>query len=85
MANSNDKPELHSAAKFPYYRQLKVRQGYYEYHYNGHTFREHRTPEPVPFILLKGYWLAQANLPIGTELQVTIHSGKIILSAPSNS
>ncbi len=83
MAKRNDKPESRSAAKFPYHRQLKVRKGHYEYCYQGKTFQKNPYPEPVPFILIKGYWLTHACLPIGTELQVTVNPGQIILSASS--
>ena len=83
MAKRNDKPESRSTAKFPYHRQLKVRKGHYEHCYQGKTFLKKPFPEPVPFILIKGYWLRQANLPIGTALQVTINPGQIILSASS--
>ena len=83
MAKRNDKPESHSAAKFPYHRQLKVRKGHYVYHYQGKAFQKAPYPAPVPFILIKGYWLSQANFPVGTVLQVTIHPGQIILSASS--
>ena len=84
MAKRNDKPEPRSTAKFPYQRQLKVREGHYEYQYLGKAFQKNRRPAPVPFILIKGYWLSQASLPIGTELQVTIRPGQIILSASSS-
>lgn len=83
MAKRNDKPESRSAAKFPYHRQLKVRKGHYEHHFQGKAFQKTLYPEPVPFILIKGYWLSQASLPIGTALQVTINPGQIILSASS--
>ena len=55
MAKRNDKPESHSAAKFPYHRQLKVRKGHYEYHCQGKAFQKAPYPAPVPFILIKGY------------------------------
>ncbi|ACE83669.1 SymE family type I addiction module toxin [Cellvibrio japonicus] len=83
MAKRNDKPEPRSTAKFPYHRQLKVREGYYDYQFHSPTFRQKSCPRFVPFILLKGYWLEQANLPIGTELHVTVNPGHIILSASS--
>ncbi len=83
MAKRNDKPESRSAAKFPYRRQLKVRKGYYEYQHYGNAFQKNPYPKPVPFILIKGYWLSQANLPIGVELHVTVNPGQIILSASS--
>lgn len=83
MAKRNDKPESRSTAKFPYHRQLKVRKGYYEHHFQGEFFQKNPYPKPVPFILIKGYWLNQANFPIGTELNVTVNSGQIILSVLS--
>ena len=83
MAKPNDKPESRSTAKFPYQRQLKVRKGHYEHQHYGNTFQKNPYPKPVPFILIKGYWLNQASLPIGTELHVTVNSGQIILSASS--
>lgn len=83
MAKRNDKPESRSAAKFPYRRRLKVREGYYDYQFHSPTFSKKTRPRPVPFILIKGYWLSRANLSIGTALQVTISPGQIILSASS--
>ncbi len=81
MAKSNDKLESCSAKeRFPYQRQIKVRQGYYDYIPNPDN-RLHPAPIPVPFVLIKGYWLNQAELPIGTPLQATISKGQIVLTA----
>ena len=75
----NKKPD--NKTSFPYQRQLKVRQSYYDYHHADFTTYKNPYPQPVPWVNIKGYWLNQAGFPIGTELEVTVKRGQIILSA----
>jgi hypothetical protein len=55
-------------------RNLKVRSGYY-YQIPKHV----STPVPVPFILLKGYWLETYNFEIGNKVSVQTATDQFIL------
>ena len=85
MAKRTIPPEPRSAqekfsASYQNIRQLKVRQSYYDYQYrttNGTL--SYKTPPPVPWVQIKGYWLNQAGFTIGSELSVHIQDGCITL------
>ena len=61
-------------------RTLKVRSGFYDY------IPKHNStiPVPVPFILLRGYWLETYNFEIDNAIAVQASINRLILSA-SNS
>lgn len=59
-------------------RSLKVRSGYYDRPSNP-THSQH-VAEPVPFVLIKGYWLEQANFDIGRKVSVEVREGQLILT-----
>ena len=82
MDEHNHNPEPRSAkAKFPYYRQLKVRKGYWDHHFARiNRLHPYRVPPPVPWIQVKGYWLNQAGFTIGTSVQAKVSKGKIVLT-----
>jgi toxic protein SymE len=83
MAKRTIPPEPRSAQeKFPYTRQLKVRKGYYDYHFNNpnpHIPRQ--VPKPVPWVILKGYWLHRAGFTIGTSINIKVSRGSMVLRA----
>ncbi len=82
MATRNDKLESCSAkVKFPHQRQLKVRKSYYYQQYKELQPRSTPSPDPVPWVNIKGYWLNQAGFTIGTQLQAKINKGRIVLTA----
>ena len=60
-------------------RTLKVRSGFYDYMPKHNTI-----PIPVPFILLRGYWLQTYNFEIDNAVAVQASINRLILSA-SNS
>jgi hypothetical protein len=57
-------------------RTLKVRSGFYDY-----VPKHSNIPVPVPFILLKGYWLQTYNFEIGNAVSVQTAINQIILRA----
>ena len=88
MAKRNSTPERRSPqAKFPYFRQLKVRKGDYDYQFLSRENRSpYEMPVPVPWVQIKGYWLNQAGFTIGTALTVEVQPGCIVLKTqPSSS
>jgi toxic protein SymE len=59
-------------------RKLKVRAGYYD---RPHIDRISYRPSPqVPFVLLKGHWLEQANFAIGQNISVEVRENQLILT-----
>ena len=59
-------------------RKLKVRAGHYDRLY---TDRLGYTPtSQVPFVLLKGQWLEQANFLIGQNISVEVRENQLILT-----
>lgn len=86
MAERNDKPRHRvtespaqkPARPFPYHRHLKVHPGLYHYP-STHLPRPHRPP--VPWVHLKGYWLAEAGFGVHTRLQVEVSEGCLVLTA----
>jgi toxic protein SymE len=59
-------------------RKLKVRAGHYDRPY---TDRIGYKPSPqVPFVLLKGHWLEQANFAIGQDINVEVRENQLILT-----
>lgn len=59
-------------------RSLKVRSGYYDR--PSKPTNSHHVAEPVPFVLIKGYWLEQANFNIGKNVSVEVRDGQLILT-----
>jgi toxic protein SymE len=59
-------------------RKLKVRAGHYDRPY---TDRIGYKPSPqVPFVLLKGQWLEQANFLIGQNISVEVRENQLTLT-----
>ena len=59
-------------------RKLKVRAGHYDRPYFD---RIGYKPNPqVPFVLLKGHWLEQANFAIGQNINVEVRENQLILT-----
>ena len=79
MAKRTIPPEPRSAQeKSTYFRQLKVRSGYYPHQYQPK--KKYSVPKPVPWVEIKGYWLNQAGFSIGTQLSVQVQNGCIIIT-----
>lgn len=78
MAKSTITPEHRSAQEksFPS-RNLKVRQGYYDYQLLG----SYKRSAPVPWIHIKGYWLDKAGFTIDTPVSVEVQDGCLIIKA----
>jgi Toxin SymE, type I toxin-antitoxin system len=51
-------------------RQLKV-----SYHYTESS------DEPVPFLRMSGWWLADAGFEAGTNIRVTVEPGRLVIEA----
>jgi toxic protein SymE len=81
MAKPTIAPEPRSAQEksFPS-RKLKVRKGFYDYLLSSSP-STYRAPPPVPYMLLKGYWLNKAGFPIGTNISVEVGDGCLVLKA----
>ncbi len=81
MAKRTITPELRSAQEksFPT-RKLKVRMGFYDYVLSSSP-STYKAPPPVPYMLLKGYWLKKAGFPIGTFVHVEVSEGCMVLKA----
>ncbi|MEE8057247.1 MAG: SymE family type I addiction module toxin [Pseudomonadales bacterium] len=63
-------------------RTLKVRWTRYDHPIKGKD--AYYLPPPVPFVLLKGYWLEDHNFQIGHVVNVEVQEDKLILTtAPS--
>ncbi len=59
-------------------RKLKVRAGHYPRPYTGQLSYK---PDPqVPYVLLKGHWLEQANFLIGHNISVEVRENQLILT-----
>ena len=63
-------------------RTLKVRSGYYPHPIQGKN--AYYVPPPVPFVLIKGYWLETINFDIGKTLNVELKESQLILTAESS-
>jgi toxic protein SymE len=85
MAKRTITPELRSAQEksFPA-RKLKVRKGFYDYLLSSSP-STYRAPSPVPYVLLKGYWLKKAGFPIGTNISVEVSDGCLVIKAIQSS
>lgn len=62
-------------------KTLKIRSGHYDYQFN--TLHPYRKPRPVPFILLKGYWLEwleRLNFNIGKAVNVELKKNQLVLT-----
>jgi toxic protein SymE len=59
-------------------RKLKVRAGYYDRPYIDRI--GYRPSPQVPFVLLKGHWLEQANFAIGQNISVEVRENQLILT-----
>ncbi|MES2675070.1 MAG: SymE family type I addiction module toxin [Pseudomonadota bacterium] len=81
MAKRTIAPELRSAQEksFPT-RKLKVRMGFYDYVLSSSP-STYRAPPPVPYVLLKGFWLKKAGFPIGTNISVEVSDGCLVIRA----
>ncbi|MES2673792.1 MAG: SymE family type I addiction module toxin [Pseudomonadota bacterium] len=79
MAKRTIAPEPRSAQEksFPT-RKLKVRLGFYDYVLSSSP-STYRAPPPVPYMLLKGYWLHKAGFTIGTNISVEVSEGCLML------
>jgi toxic protein SymE len=66
---------------FPNHRKLTVRTSYYDYklvtEFPSSSLSE---PDEVPWINIKGYWLRDADFPIGTPVAVEVNKGRIVLT-----
>ena len=90
MAERNHKPRARvgkseppkSNREFPYIRHLKVHPGqYYSYGVPLHVQLSRPPKPPVPWVHVKGYWLAEAGFAIGTPLEVEVSEGRLVISA----
>ena len=90
MAERNHKPRARvgksetrkSNRDFPYTRHLKVHPG--QYYQSFDPVRVHRLKQPrppVPWVHVKGYWLAEAGFDVGTSLRVGGSGGRLVISA----
>jgi toxic protein SymE len=61
-------------------RKLKVRAGYYDRPYTGRISYSDKQVTQVPFVLLKGHWLEQANFLIGQDINVEVRENQLILT-----
>ncbi|MES2823526.1 MAG: SymE family type I addiction module toxin [Pseudomonadota bacterium] len=79
MAKRTIAPEPRSAQEksFPT-RKLKVRKGFYDYLLSSSP-STYKAQPPVPYILLKGYWLKKAGFTIGTNISVDVSEGCLML------
>lgn len=59
-------------------RKLKVRAGHYD-RLNADRISYKPSPQ-VPFVLLKGHWLEQANFLIGQNINVDVRENQLILT-----
>ena len=62
-------------------RLLKVRAGSYDHPLKG--VHAYYIPPPVPYILIKGYWLEKINFRIGTAVDVEVTENQLILIVKS--
>lgn len=60
-------------------RKLKVRAGHYDRPWTGRSYNKPNVP--VPFVLLKGRWLEQANFAIGQSISVEVRENQLVLKA----
>ena len=93
MAERNHKPRARvgksetrkSNRDFPYTRHLKVHPG--QYYQSFDPVRVHRLKQPrppVPWVHVKGYWLAEAGFGVGTPLEVEVSEGRRVISVASD-
>ena len=59
-------------------RKLKVRAGHYDRLYTDRI--GYKPSSQVPFVLLKGHWLEQANFAIGQNINVEVRENQLILT-----
>ena len=60
-------------------RQIKVNHIYYDY--KPKNAEPHSVTPPVPWIQMKGKWLAKAGFAIDTPVTIEVQHGKLILTA----
>ncbi|MES2825212.1 MAG: SymE family type I addiction module toxin [Pseudomonadota bacterium] len=79
MAKRTIAPESLSAQEksFPN-RKLKVCMGFYDYVLSSSP-STYKAPPPVPYMLLKGYWLHKAGFTIGTNTSVEVSEGCLVI------
>ena len=58
--------------------KLKVRAGHYDRPYIDRI--GYRPSPQVPFLLLKGHWLEQANFAIGRNINVEVCENQLVLT-----
>ena len=61
------------------HRQLKVKQGYYDYQ----SRQQYTQRAAIGEILLKGKWLVEAGFEINAPITVQVKRGKLILTVQS--
>lgn len=59
-------------------RQLKVGYGFYER--RARDARQTLAPRPVPWIRLKGQWLAEAGFTIDARLKIRVMRGCLVVT-----
>ncbi len=78
------KTETRKPREFPYTRHLKVHPGQYYSSVAPRHIQLSRPPKPpVPWVHVKGYWLAEAGFDVGTPLEVEVSEGRLVISAAS--
>jgi len=78
MAANKHTLEQHSSkSSTKQQRHIKVNQTHYMYKLKGDAMGVGR---PVPWIQLKGYWLAQAGFDINTPITVRVMDGCLVLT-----
>ena len=63
-------------------RKLKVRAGHYDRLYTDRI--GYKPSSQVPFVLLKGQWLEQANFLIGQNISVEVRENQLILTTETS-
>ena len=62
-------------------RRVKVKKGYYERPCRQQPAAEsYSAPRPVPWVQLKGYWLAAAGFSIDAPIRVRVMEGCLVLT-----
>ena len=59
-------------------RKLKVHESYYDY--TPRSNNRYERPKPVPYVLLKGYWLQKINFDIGKAIKVEVKENQLTLT-----
>ena len=59
-------------------RKLKVHESYYDY--TPQSKNRYEKPKPVPYVLLKGYWLQEINFDIGKAVKAEVTQNRLTLT-----